>query len=127
MSKSIEVISYSAYFENAKLVEVFGQGCNYATCLGVDGFEVGLSIEATNESGDSRFFTVVYQSLERLNNLMAYNGYEMATADQYGCDYDQSEDAFEFMDHDYECLNECKQIAENECKQWLLANVEQGE
>ena len=115
----IKILSELVNCDYAELVEIFGQGCNYPTGRGVEGFEVQFDVEAMNNLGKTRCYTVVYQSKERTDNMRAYNGYEMATAAQYGCSADESVSLVHFIDFQIEALQELKERAEDLCKEWL--------
>ena len=70
----------------------------------VEGFQVDFSIEITLKTGgESKQFHIVFQSLDRSDNLRAYGSCEMSTAGKYGCDED-SEELLEFTDYDNEII-----------------------
>jgi len=119
----VEIKNYESFTDYAEIVSIYGQGCNYETKKGVDGFQVDFDIEATNKNGEKSQFHIVLQSFERTDNIMAYNGYEMSTASKYGCDADESTELEEFMDYEDGIFDEIFEIAETECKNWLESEI----
>ncbi|WP_128080759.1 hypothetical protein [Salinivibrio costicola] len=102
----------------AEIVDVYGQDCNNPTGKGVEGFQVDFDVLAIK--GDKeKSFHIVFQTMERSDNLRAYNGIEMATASSYGCDADESQELNEFMDWQDGIFNEMTEIAKSECENWL--------
>lgn len=84
-----QVIAQEVYADNACVVEIYGQGCNYPTKTGVDGFQVDFDIEVEIDGGTEEFH-VVYQSEDRSDNMYGYSRFGMETADKFGCDADES-------------------------------------
>jgi hypothetical protein len=79
------ILSVEKYTDYAKIAEVYGQGCNYVTKLGIDGFQVDFLVKINEEK-----FNISFQTIERTDNIRAYNGVEMALSDIYGNDSDES-------------------------------------
>lgn len=117
----IEILSSDTFTDFAQIVDIYGQGCNYPTKAGVDGFQVDFEIEATNNEGETEQFHIVYQSKERSDNIMAYNGFEMSTAGQYGCDSDESSSLEKFMGYQDGIFDELEAKAEMLCEEWFDA------
>lgn len=67
----------------------------------IDGLEIQFEVEACKDSKVENFI-VAFQSVERNNGLMAYNGYEVGFA---GYDSDDSQELIEFMDYDESSLD----------------------
>ena len=76
----------------------------------LENFQVDFNLEV-----DGIAFLVIFQSLERRNGMMAYNGYEVTPGGHYGCDADQYHELQEYLGEDTdECqsfLAELKAIA----------------
>ena len=119
---TIKILKTESFTDNAEVVSIYGQGCSYETKKGVDGFQIDFDIEVTNDKEEIQEFHVVYQSMERSCNMMAYNGVEMSTAKMYGCDSDESRQAIEFCDDDDNALVELEEIATKLCREWLDNN-----
>ncbi len=117
------IFNREIYDDCAQIVDIFGQGCNYPTKQGVDGFQVDFLIQLENTEGDKTTFTIIFQSDDRADNLKGYNGFEMSTAKRLGCDCDESSAAIEFMDYEQNWLDELCDIAELECKNWFDENI----
>jgi hypothetical protein len=120
------ILSREVFTESARVVDIFGQGCNYPTKKGVDGIQVDFVVVLEHE-GEKRQFTIVFQSEERIDNLTAYNGYEMSSACRFGCDADESRKALRFMDDEQNWLDELCEIAEKEARSWLEENAPEEE
>lgn len=114
----------------ARIVPIYGQGCSYPTGYGVDGFQVNY--DAQIDSGlEEKTYHLVFQSLDRHDNMMAYNGYEMASAEQYGVDADQNAAAWCFIQQNDELDAEdaddvlmfVNNDAEQRCKAWFNQNI----
>jgi hypothetical protein len=77
---------------------------NAATdCLELTGFQVDIKVKVGGWK-----FHVVFQSVERRNGMMAYNGYEM---DHGLCDACQYFELSELLGDDSEFLGKIKKIA----------------
>ena len=68
------------------------------------------------------------QQLDRSDNIMAYNGVEMASAGKYGADADQTAEAHEFIQENdeldaEELLQNIIDDAEQRCKAWYNQNI----
>lgn len=125
----LEIVSEETFAEDAVIVDKFGQGCNYSTGKCVDGYQVDFDVKVTLKSGKSRNFHIVYQSDERTDNMRAYGSSEMRGACVFGCDADESEDLIYFLEDndesEEEILNYLNDRAEELCREWFLANVEE--
>lgn len=115
-----QILSQEVFNDFAKIVEIFGQGCNYPTKLGVDGFQVYFKIKLEDETQ----LDIIYQSDERTDNITAYNGYEMTTAGKYGVDADQSNQLWD-MQGGEEILDELQSIAEDLCLEFYKENFDE--
>ncbi len=113
--------SYEEFTDFAEIVDVYGQGCNYPTNKGVDGFQIDFDVVAIKD-GIEKSFHIVYQTSERSCNITAYNGFEMEPASGFGCDADESCELTEFMDYDYSVFSEMRAIADKLCRDWLESN-----
>ena len=118
---SFQILSERAFEDEAKIVSKYGQGCNYETGKCVDGYQVDFSIEVTLKTGESKKFHIVFQSLDRSDNLRAYGTSEMTTGSKYGCDED-SEELMDFTGYDEEIIEILQGKAEKSCKEWFDNN-----
>lgn len=127
----IEITSEESFSDGAEIVDKYGQGCNYPTGKCVEGFQVDFDVEITLKSGISKKFHIVYQSEERTDNMRAYGPSGMSRACIFGCDADESEDLVDFLEDndesEEEILNYLNDRAEELCREWFLANVEEKE
>ena len=122
MGNSLEILKTETFVDNAKIVDKFGQGSNRPTGKCVEGFQVDFSIEVTLKTGESKKFYIVFQSLDRSDNIRAYGTYEMTGAAKYGCDSDESADLDEFAGYDEEIIEILQDKAEKLCKEWFDNN-----
>lgn len=111
----------------ARIVPIYGQGCSYPTGYGVDGFQVNYDAQIDNGL-EEKTYHLVLQNLNRDDNIMAYNGYEMASAEQYGVDADQNAAAWCFIQQNdeldaEELLQNIIDDAEQRCKAWYNQNI----
>jgi hypothetical protein len=118
---SFQILSERAFEDEAKIVDKFGQGSNRPTGKCVEGYQVDFDINVTLKSGESKQFHIVFQSLDRSDNLRAYGTYEMTGAAKYGCDSDESE-LLEFTDYDNEIIEILKNNSEKLCKEYFDNN-----
>ena len=116
-------VGESTFDEFAEICDIYGQGCNYPTKRGVQGFQVDFEVVAF-VGDERRDFTVIYQSGERTCNITAYNGFEMSCAIGFGCDADESPKLLAFIDHDSDRITHIKFRAEQLCKAWFEINDE---
>lgn len=97
--KELQINSIDVFDDFAALY-VLNNAANYELDC-IDGliitFEV--TIKDSDDSFEEKDFTVQYQSTERNNGMMAYNGYEMICDG----DADESQELIEFMNYD-ECF-----------------------
>ena len=125
----LEIISEETFEEDAVIVDKYGQGCNYPTGKCVDGYQVDFDVKVTLKSGKSREFHIVFQSDERTDNMRAYGSSEMRSACAFGCDADESEDLIYFLEDNDESAEEVDNLlndrAEELCREWFLANVDE--
>jgi len=118
----VKVINTEVLKDWAEVVDIFGQGCNYPTKKGVEGLDVTFEVEAT-AGKESKKFNCTFQSYERSDNMMAYNGYEMSPGYNYGCDGDETYELEEFVGHEATWLLHDK--ANELCKEWLQENIKE--
>jgi hypothetical protein len=121
-----QILSERAIEDYAKIVSKYGQGCNYETGKCVEGFQVDYHVKVTLESGESREFNIIFQSLDRSDNMRAYGSCEMSTAGKYGCD-EESEELLIFTDYDKEIIEILENKAEKLCKEWFDRNNNEEE
>ena len=119
---SFQILSERAFEDEAKIVSKYGQGCNYETGKCVDGYQVDFDINVTLKSGNSKNFHIVFQSLDRSDNMRAYSSSEMSTAAKYGCDADESVKLYNFTGYDEEIFEILQGKAEKLCKEWFDDN-----
>ena len=105
--RTIRILSVNTFDDYAEIRPLY----NAATDLmELDGFQVDFNLEV-----DGIAFLVVFQSENRINGMMAYNGYEVAPGGHHGCDADQYHELQEYLGEDTdECqsfLAELKAIA----------------
>lgn len=122
---SLEILKTETFVDYAEIVPKYGQGCNYETGKCVEGFQVDFDINVTLKSGNSKNFHIVFQSLDRSDNMRAYGSCEMSTAGEYGCDADESADLDEFAGYDEEIIEILQDKAEKLCKEWFEENSEE--
>ena len=115
------IINESVFDDYAQIVDIFGQGCNYVTKRGVEGFQVDFDIISFRH-GVKREFHLVYQSVERTDNLLSYSGFEMTTAALYGCDADESEQLDRFMGYQENIFDYFEDRAVSLCKKFFVNN-----
>jgi hypothetical protein len=118
---SFQIISERAFEDEAKIVSRYGQGCNYETGKCVEGYQVDYRVKVTLESGESKEFNIIFQSLDRSDNMRAYGSSEMTTGSKYGCDED-SEELLDFTDYDNEIIEILENKAEKLCKEFFDRN-----
>ncbi len=115
------IIEESVFTDDAEIVDIYGQGCNYSTGKGVEGFQVDYDIVAFNENGEEEAFHLIYQSSDRSDNRMAYSGYEMQSINYAN---DESVELAEFVGHDtyQKVVDIIGARAEALCEGWLNAS-----
>lgn len=121
--------------EDADFVDVYGQGSNIPTKKGVEGYEVQFKVLAYHKENDDfkyKSFLVVLQSHDRLDNIRAYNGYEMCFANSYGSDWDESLELSTFLEDAATSEEDTKYFmvylekeASRYCKTWLLEHTDE--
>ena len=84
--------------------------------LGLGAWECHVIVMAINDKGETRTFAVVFQPLERTNDLYAYSGYDVVTAGGYGCDADESGQLVEFLNCDNSVIDNLAKLAKKEAK-----------
>ena len=94
---SIKILTEEVFGDNAIIVDIFGQGCNYPTKKGISEFDCTFKVEATNKKFLKKIFNVVYQSEERVDNMLYYSSWGMTTASKFGVEEDSLE-LEEFLD-----------------------------
>lgn len=122
MGNSLEILKTETFVDSAEIVPKYGQGCNYETGKCVDGFQVDFDIKVSLKSGEFKQFHIVFQSLDRSDNLRAYSSSQMSTAAKYGCDADESVKLYNFTDYDEEIFEILQGKAEKLCKEWFDDN-----
>lgn len=120
---SLKILKEEAFEDMAEIALKYGQGCNYETGRCVDGYQVDFDVEVTLKTGETEKFHIVFQSLDRSDNMRAYSSSEMATAGQYGCDSDEDK-LDRFTDSDEEIIDILQKKAEKSCKEWLINTIE---
>jgi len=120
MGVSYKIIKTVEFNDYVRLVNIYGQGCNYPTKQGIDGFQIDFTVEVKD-----KLFNITFQNMERLDNIMAYNGYEMSLATQYGYAGDESQEFINFcIKHEIEgheeFLGQLKSEAESFAQQELF-------
>ncbi len=121
MGNSFEILKTEVFLDNAEIVDKFGQGSNCPTGKCVEGFQVDFDINVALKSGNSKNFHIVFQSLDRSDNMRAYSSSEMSTAAKYGCDADESEE-LDIFTSDEEIIEHLKNNAEKLCKEYFDNN-----
>jgi len=122
----IKVTKESVHEDCAEVVDIFGQGCNYATSKGVKGFHVEFLVEVRKNSKSCKVFCCIFQSCDRNDNMYAYNGVEMTSAIQFGLDCDETSLLTEYVNDDERYCDKLISRAENLCRKFLKDNM-QGE
>jgi len=114
---NFKVLSEYEFTDFARIVDIYGQGCNYPTGRGVDGFQVDFLIKVKGKE-----FNISFQSEDRTDNMYTYHGFEMTTSSKYGNDGDESEKFIKFClknDLNYEeVLDTLQKRAEELCEEY---------
>jgi hypothetical protein len=79
--------------------------------LGLGDWTHQFEIQATNNNGETRKFTIAFQPEERNNGMKAYSGYDISAAANYGYDADESGELEVFCDYDTQILDELQNKA----------------
>ncbi|UNU73354.1 hypothetical protein LU293_00100 [Moraxella nasovis] len=66
--KPLKILSTNIVDTLAEVVEIYGQGCNYPTKIGVDGFCVYFDV-AINDGSKTKQFYIELQNDDRENNI----------------------------------------------------------
>jgi len=123
ITNKFHLIERLEFDDFAKIVDIYGQGCNYPTKKGVEGYEVQYLIEMKE---DGKQYPIIFQSPDRNDNIKAYNGYEMTTSGKFGTDdesyiisteYEYGDDIIEYLEND----------AEKCCKMYFECNYEEDD
>ena len=127
----VDVRSIETFTDNA-VIRKFSP-YHHSTGDYVDGFEVNIEVDATLADGTSKSFTVVFQSADRSNKLLAHGLADMWFAQHYGADWDESGKLAEFVYSSEDCYKDWDEIAEfltdiaeSECKKWYDDNKDEG-
>ena len=106
-------------------------GCSdYGESFGLGAWQYEFDVLVTNQGGEQKQFTVVFQPEERNNALKNYSGYDVTTAAGYGCDADESSELEVFCDDDESVIDALHDIAWEAAKKELsrlLLLLEAGE
>lgn len=89
-----------------------------------------FDVLVTNQGGEQKQFTVVFQPEERNDGMKNYSGYDVTTARGYGCDADESYELYVFCDYDESVIDALHDIAWDAAKaelERLLLLLEAGE
>jgi len=127
---TIKILREETFTDCAEVVDIYGQGCNYPTKKGVDGFQVDFDIEVTNDTYKTKEFHITYQNDERTDNITAYNGIEMSTGARFGCDADESRLVFKFLcvdESESDILDILEDKAIELCREWLNNNIDKDD
>jgi hypothetical protein len=112
------VLKTEPFSDYAKLVDVYGQGCNYPTKKGIDSYQVNFTVAVADKT-----FNISFQTAERYDNIMAYNGYEMCLTANYGNFGNESHEFSDYCEaHSIEGYEEF--LAELELEAEKLAKAE---
>lgn len=94
----MKIIRSKEFLDNVVLVDGHGQSYEKA----IDGYQIDWTVLAKY-----RIFNITYQSKERIDNMMAYNGYEVELGTIYGYDGDESQEFISFcLEHEIEGYEE---------------------
>lgn len=118
-SPSFTIENQKAFDEYASINHTFSNAATNEPVL--EGFQVNFTIEVS-ANNETKTFEVVFQSEERNNGLMAYNGYEMQPGTWYGCDGDDSGEVIDFCDGDSSVIDQLRIKANAMAKQYLNEN-----
>ncbi|SBS29062.1 hypothetical protein MSP8886_01422 [Marinomonas spartinae] len=119
-SISFKITSEETFTDFTELNQEFSNAATYGPVL--EGFQVNFVVDVTF-NGEEKSFEVIYQSEERNNGMMAYNGYEMAVATIYGCDADESQELLAFIEDDYTVLDALNKRANQLAKEQLESMI----
>lgn len=94
----MKIIRSKEFLDNVVVVDIHGHDHQKA----IDGYQIDWTVLAKY-----RIFNITFQSKERLDNMMAYNGYEVELATIYGYDGDESQEFISFcLEHEIEGYEE---------------------
>jgi len=119
-SISFEITSEETFTDETELNREFSNAATDGPVL--EGFQVNFVVDVTF-NGEEKSFEVIYQTEDRNNGMMAYNGYEMAVATIYGCDADESQELLTFVEDDYTVLDALNKRADELAKQELNSMI----
>ena len=118
---NFKVLNENDFMDFARIVDIYGQGCNYPTGRGVDGYQVDFLIKVKGKE-----FNISFQSEDRTDNMYTYHGFEMTTSSEYGNGGDESDKFIKFClkhDLDYEeVLDTLQKRAEELCEEYYEAH-----
>lgn len=104
------------HYGNGRYLTRLGGCSDYEGKFGLGDWTYQFEVLVTNQSGDTRSFTVAYQPEERNNGLKYYSGYDVTTAALYGYDADESDELERFCDYDTSVLDALHEKAWNAAK-----------
>ena len=85
-------------FEEMATVSVLDNAANNELdCF--DNFTIQYNIDVLNDDGTNSEFLIAFQSTERNDGMMAYNGCELSLGCVCGYDADESQEFLEHMEH----------------------------
>ena len=112
--RTLQVKNTEIFNDFAELYVLNNSANHNLTCL--DGLIITFEVTITDDDDDYSFkdkdFTIQFQSAERNNGMMAYNGYEMMCDG----DVDESQELIEFMDYDESFIDQLYEQAKERSK-----------
>lgn len=93
---------------------------------GVSGLHIEFDVTVFNDENEKQDFRVVFQCVERTDNLRTQSSVDMTTAAKYGCDADESEELEKFCKNDDFALKYLSWKADNIAKKWFFDNYKEN-
>ena len=115
--KTLQVKNTEIFNDFAELYVLNNSANHNLTCL--DGLIITFEITINDDDDDSfkdKDFIIQFQSTERNNGMMVYNGYEMVCDG----DVDESQDLIEFMDYDESFIDQLREQSKEYSKDILF-------
>ncbi|WP_350545858.1 hypothetical protein [Pseudoalteromonas sp. 5-MNA-CIBAN-0065] len=111
--KALQVNNTEIFNDFVELYVLNNAANHELDCL--DGLIITFEVTITDDDEDSfkdKDFTIQFQSAERNNGMIAYNGYEMMCDG----DVDESQELIEFMDYDESFIDQLYEQAKERSK-----------
>ena len=90
---NLSMVNVEEFWDEVEITNL----CSVVGSEQLEGYSVMFTVEASNKEGTKETFICFWQTLERLDSLRAYSGYEMRRGSFYGCDADETDELEEFL------------------------------